>query len=440
MLKYSAKAIPKAGSRLYSTRSKSSSTLLKLFKTSTKVATAVAITYGVGVYYASVNSNFHNTFTTYVPLAGTIIDFLEERDYQKKFKIITHKEAQKNSVPLTSAIEQSTSSSSLASEQDELTKTKKVSANSSATSAKSNKDPLSPKNFFNAVSGTVGEEDREYLPLVLLPDDRDELVNRAAMSLNDLIAGYNASAITEETVLSVSKTLASLAQNSASIAPHYAQVIMHKSENFKKLYQGYQIIWDEYLEKQDENQLAAANSRKANPVFADYNHRLAEEINETELLLVKFINAGKRGSDLDTSDVEYVKFQKIKLESPKKKVYTPLTMSSTCSSIDRQNSNNYMDCATAGASKYDAAYGGFDGSDMALRVELALTLLVTALQHENTPVVATYIQGVRDAVATCPDDTSRESIINEALKCVTVPKDLDLRPVLHDIIFYDKHF
>ena len=78
------------------------------------------------------------------------------------------------------------------------------------------------------MSGTVGEEDREYLPLVLLPDDRDEIVNRAAMSINDLIAGYNAAAITEETVLSVSKALASVAQSSATIAPRYAQVIMQK--------------------------------------------------------------------------------------------------------------------------------------------------------------------------------------------------------------------
>ncbi|KAF5094660.1 hypothetical protein D0Z00_003435 [Geotrichum galactomycetum] len=392
--------------------------------------------YGAGVYYASINSNFHKTFTTYVPLAGTVIDFLEEREYRKNFKTITHKEAEKNSVQLTSAVEKSVGSSSLASEQDEAAsgvKVKKVSANSSATSAKSNKDPLSPKRFFNAVSGTVGEEDREYLPLVLLPDDRDEIVNRAAMSLNDLIAGYNAAAITEETVLSVSKTLASVAQSSAAIAPRYAQVIMHKSENFKQLYQGYQLIWDEYLEKQDENQLVA-NNLKTNPVFADYNHRLAEEINETELLLVKFINAGKRGSDLDMNDAEYVRFKKFKSAAPKKAPLAPLNSNST------KSSSQYIENATATATKYDAAYGGFDGSDTALRVELALTLLVTALQRENTPVVSAYIQGVRDAVATCPDDASRESVINEALKSVSVPKGLDLRPVLHDIIFYDKHF
>jgi hypothetical protein len=409
-----------------------------LLKKSVKLAVGVTAMYGAGVYYASINSNFHKTFTTYVPLAGTVIDFLEERKYRKNSKTITHKEAEKNSVQLTSAVEKSIGSSSLASEQDEPTsgaKVKKVSANSSATSAKSNKDPLSPKRFFNAVSGTVGEEDREYLPLVLLPDDRDEIVNRAAMSLNDLIAGYNAAAITEETVLSVSKTLASVAQSSAAIAPRYAQVIMHKSENFKQLYQGYQLIWDEYLEKQDENQLVA-NNLKTNPVFADYNHRLAEEINETELLLVRFINAGKRGSDLDTNDAEYVKFKKLKSAEPKK-AHTPLAPLNPNST---KSSSTCIDSTTATATKYDTAYGGFDGSDTALRVELALTLLVTALQRENTPVVSAYIQGLRDAVATCPDDASRESVINEALKNVSVPKGLDLRPILHDIIFYDKHF
>ncbi|KAF5105478.1 hypothetical protein DV453_004801 [Geotrichum candidum] len=438
MLKYSTRALPRSGFRLYSTRSRPSSAVSRLLKKSAKLAIGVAAAYGAGVYYASINSNFHKTFTTYVPLASTVIDFLEERKHQKNFKTISHKEAEKNSVQLTSAVEKSIGSSSLASEQDELAsgaKAKKVSANSSATSAKSNKDPLSPKRFFNAVSGTVGEEDREYLPLVLLPDDRDEIVNRAAMSINDLIAGYNAAAVTEETVLSVSKALASVAQSSATIAPRYAQVIMHKSENFKQLYQGYQLIWNEYLEKQDENQMAV-NNLKTNPVIANYNHRLAEEINETELLLVKFINAGKRGSDLNMNDPEYVRFKKLNSAAPKK-AHTPLTPPD---SSRTQSSSTYIESATATANKFDAAYGGFDGSDTALRVELALMLLVTALQRENTPVISAYIQGLRDAVATCPDDASRESVINEALKSVPVPKDLDLRPILHDIIFYDKHF
>ena len=89
-------------------------------KKSAKLAIGVAAAYGAGVYYASINSNFHKTFTTYVPLASTVIDFLEERKHQKNFKTISHKEAEKNSVQLTSAVEKSIGSSSLASEQDEL--------------------------------------------------------------------------------------------------------------------------------------------------------------------------------------------------------------------------------------------------------------------------------------------------------------------------------
>ena len=392
----------------------------------------VALAYGSGVYYSSVNPEFQKTFVKYVPLGGTIIDFLEEREYQNNLGAQANRQRSSPSATtssVVSALENRSSSSSLTSKMtEELTAEEKlkqdIPSNSNATSAKSSKDPLSPKRFFNAVSGTVGDEDRDYLPLVLLPDDHDEIVNKAAMSLNDLISSFNASAIAEETVLSVSQTLANVAQNNAAVAPHYAQVIMIKSENFNKLYQNYRLIWEEYLNTQE--QIAGhETSLKSNPVFADYNKKMAEEITETELLLVKLINAGRRGRDLDVNDPEYIKFKNSAIN---KKKYKPSVILSTKSQPELLE-------GPAALTSYDVNYGAFDGSDISLRLKLALTLLVSALQKQSP--VASYIQGVRDAIAKYPDDSKRETAINEALSSIAVPEDVDLQPVLHDILAYD---
>lgn len=273
---------------------------------------------------------------------------------------------------------------------------------------------------------------RDYLPLVLLPDDSDFELNKAAMSLNALISSYNSSAISEETVLKVSKTLAAVAQSNASVAPHYAQVIMYKSEKFDRLYRNYRLIWEEYLDTQEQITDAANSNFSSNPVLADYSKKLSEEITETEMLLVNLINSGKRGHDLSVTDPEYVKFKTSAAALKKKSallsqnnplpVNVPIT---TPAPVERGNK--------------DTKYGGFDGSDITLQLKLALTLLVTALQQHSKVPLGPYIQGVREAMASYPESTlgMRESLINEALKGITVPEEVDLKPILHDIVAYD---
>lgn len=390
--------------------------------------------YGSGIYYSSINEDFQTQFVKYVPLAGTIIDYLEEREVDKIGARI-NSSIHKINVPkpsFISALEHKPSNnSSLTSRMtEELTEEEKLQnakpSNSSATSATSSKDPLTPKHFFDAVSGTVGDETRDYLPLVLLPDDRDEVLNKAVMSLNDLIASYNASTINEDTMLAVSLSLAKVAQNNASIAPHYAQVIMYKAEKFDSLYQNYRCMYEEYLNTQE--QIAGDISPiKANPVLADYNKRIAEEITDTEMLLVKLVNSGKGGHDLEASDAEYRRY-KASITSNKKKPKTSIPQPAA--------STPPLPTTTSSAvSSSSISYGAFDATDMSLRLELALTLLVGALQ-QHTPI-ASYIQGVRDAISQYPDVKIRENVINEALKSITVPDSVDLQPVLQDILTYD---
>lgn len=393
----------------------------------------MAVAYGSGIYYSSLNEDFQTQFVKYVPLAGTIIDYLEEREVEKIGARI-NSSIHKINVPkpsFISALEHRSSSSSLTSRMtEELTEEEKIesskTSNSSATSATSSKDPLTPKHFFDAVSGTVGDETRDYLPLVLLPDDRDEVLNKAVMSLNDLIASYNASTIQEDTMLSVSLSLAKVAQNNESIAPHYAQVIMYKAEKFDSLYQSYRCMYEEYLNTQE--QIAGDISPiKANPVLADYNKRIADEITDTEMLLVKLVNSGKGGHDLETTDTEYKRY-KASITSNKKKAKASIPQHATASSL-------FPKATSSAVPSSSISYGAFDGSDVSLRLELALTLLVGALQ-QHTPI-ASYIEGVREAVSQYPDVKIRENVINEALKSITVPDSVDLQPVLQDILTYD---
>lgn len=432
--------------KLYSTSSAqkvSSKPFPKVIKRATKAGFALAIAYGGGVYYSSLNDEFQSQFVKYVPLAGTLIDFLEEREFQRNGARAStahqsHNHSVQNSLPssIISALEQRSKSSSLTSRMmEELTEEEKLehrkSSNSSATSALLSSDPLSSKQFFNAVSGTVDNNgERDYLPLVLVPDDRDATINQAVMSLNDLISSFNAYAISEETMLAVSQTLASVAQKNAENLPCYAQVIMFKSQKFGDLYRSYRLIWDEYLDTQD--QLAgetdpASNIQKSNPVLADYKRKVAEEITETELLLVHLVNSSGRGIDLDAKDPEYIQFKTASsLEKKRAKFrYDAQKLAATSSSVQGPP-----------ISKSELLYGGIDGSDNSLKLKLALTLLVGALQR-HTPA-ASYIQGVRDAVSSCPNDiTVRENIINKALESITVPEEVDLKSVLHDILAYN---
>lgn len=357
-----------------------------------------------------------------------MLDFLEEREYQNNVSSRARKAQLENESqdsyyyrrsPVSSAVDSAPTAGS-----DSENRAKSSNTNASSTLSQ---DPLSSKRFFDAVSGTVGG-DRDYLPLVLLPDHQDAELNKAAMSLNALISSFNSRAISEETVLKVSKNLAVVAQSNADIAPHYAQVIMYKSEKFNRLYRSYRLIWEEYLDTQEQFTNTPSDITM-NPVLAAYSKKLSDEITETEMLLVNLINSGRRGHDLEVNDPEYVKFKKA--QAALKKRMKTLSIQSTLPVVPP---------STLAAAKSEASYGAIDGTDNSLQLKLSLTLLVSALQEHSRVPLGPYIQGVREAMTSYPDNAAvKEGIIREALKGISVPEEVDLKPILHDILSYERN-
>lgn len=272
------------------------------------------------------------------------------------------------------------------------------------------------------------------MPLILLPDDSDPQLNLAAMSLNDLISSFNANAISEDTVLKVSKTLADVAQSNARVAPRYAQVIMYKSAKFDRLYRNYRLIWEEYLEAQEQLADNKKTGIRSNPVLADYSRKLSEEITETEMLLANLLNSGKRGNDLTPTDPEYVKYKKAAADLKKRNSALALQNNSTIPVVTSTSTTPSTE-----QQKPEGSFGSIDGSDITLRLKLALTLLVTALQQHSKVPLGPYIQGVREAMSSYPESaiSAKEKLIHEALQGIAVPEEVDLNPILHDILTYD---
>lgn len=504
--------------------------VLHFLKRLTQASVVGSAAYAGGIWYAT----NHPEFEKYVPLSHAVIDFLEEREFQsrvtasirksttepkpddfyyKKVNNIQSKSSLPSSAPsspspssssssastspstnsqVTSAITPSSRVSALTSRLDEeISEEDRLKASShqnNATTARSGKDPLAPTRFFDAVSGTVGGG-REYLPLVLLPDESDEVINLVAMSLNDLIASINNSVVTEESVLNVTKTLQELAQDKAQVKPRYANAVLVKSQHFNNLYQSYKLLWDEYLDaqgSQNNQQTLPSDKKSVNPVLAEYSHKLSKEVIDTELLLVKLINSKK---DMELTEEEKILEHNSDLfyqHQPHHHAYLkdeeeqqPLSYEKTNNEgLDLKNGQSSVSSqlkkeVTQQQAQLDPRYyGAIEPSDISLKLELALTLLVNALQQHSSVPLGPYIQGVREAVdqpynyyktyssssssiqqqssssssssyisqtPTIPKD--RETLISEALKSISVPSDVDLKPVLDDILasYDDQH-
>lgn len=472
-----------------------------LIKRVSQVAVVTSTIYVGGIWYAS----NHPQFEKYVPLSHTVIDFLEEREFSSqaaaRARKVNDQETQllnslyrrkitpsdsvsnttlkssadenRNASQITSAVVPSSNVSSLTSRLDqELTaedRLKSTSSRSDATSTLFSKDPLAPSNFFDAISGTVSSS-REYLPLVLLPDDNDENVNNVAMSLNSLISNINNMVVTEDSVISVSTTLEELAREKATSKPHYANALLVKSQHFDALYQSYKLLWDEYLDNQNSNGVSSVSDKKeTNPVVYEYIRKMAKEITDTEILLVKLMNSK---SDLVlTNEQKDREFQDDYYSRPhhiskgvkdvnKKWINQPETLASSQPSTINitETSSTLVESSNSSSSSVESKqlsiidptiYGAIKPTDLSLQLELALTLLVNALQQQSSIPLGPYIQGVRDAVdhysnrwsypslgntVTSSESHDRKTLITEALKSVSVPKDVDLKPILDDIL------
>lgn len=474
---------------------------LHLLKRASQAALATSAVYVAGIWYAT----NHPEFEKYVPLSHTVIDVLEEREfnsraaararkisdeetqrlntsfyYRKVNPIQTNSQSSSAATPsgssdsskphtrvsssqITSAVTPTRNVSALTSRLDEEfsdeDRQKSSSHKNDATMALASNDPLAPTRFFDAVSGTVGQG-REYLPLVLLPDESDKDVNKAAMSLNGLIANINNTVVTEDSVLLVTRTLEELARKKAAVRPHYANALLVKSQVFDQLHQAYKVLWNEYIDNQDPT---TVSSSKINPVVSEYSRKLSKEVIDTEMLLVKLINSSK---DLELTPEEkdkefqddYYRNQLSKplKESKSKKTQASIdpaksTTNTPISAISKTASTtNTTNSATPVSKPFGidpTIYGALEPSNTSLQLELALTLLINALRPHSSVPLGPYIQGVRNAVENpspysafssqiegLGEKPDRKTLINETLKKISVPQDVDLKPILDDIL------
>lgn len=481
---------------------------LRLIKRVSQAVAATSVVYIGGIWYAS----NHPSFEKYVPLSHTVIDFLEEREYSnqitsqarravdketerlnssfyyrkisppdyskassKPFAGTSDAKQHPNASNITSAVSPSPNVSALTSRLDEEfsdeDRHKSKSSRNDATSAQFSKDPLAPSRFFDAVSGTVGRS-REYLPLVLLPDEHDDDVNQVAMSLNSLISNINNVVVTEESIVSVKSTLEELARKKANAKPHYANALLVKAQDFDNLYLSYKLLWDEYLDNQNSHGLTpVSGENKVNPVVNEYMHKMCKEITDTEMLLVKLVNSKKdmelthEEKDREFQSDYYQKSHNLtnglkdisKQQVNKSESLVSSSHSEAASNLSASASGSTECCCKSKNPQQKPAvdpsvYGALKPSDLSFQLELALTLLVNALQQQSSVPLGPYIQQVREAVELQPNYQSysslenqntistdqipsdRKALISEALKTVYVPDNVDLKPILDDIL------
>lgn len=172
------------------------------------------------------------------------------------------------------------------------------------------------------------------------------------------------------------------------------------------------------------------------------------------MLLVKLINS-KKDMELtqEQKDVEfqtdYYRVPKHNKNSKTLKDTTPQpsesAVSSQLSSLDGFKPAS-ADSSVQTNSLDPKKYGALEPSDISLQLELALTLLVNALHQHSSVPLGPYIQGVRQAFQ-APyktfhnDHVDKATLLTEALKTINIPQDVDLKPVLDDILsgYEDSH-
>ncbi|TVY18461.1 MICOS complex subunit mic60 [Lachnellula arida] len=61
----------------------------RIRRTFTTLVLLIALGYGGGIYYSTVNDNFHDFFTEYVPYGEDAVLYFEEREFRKRFPSVT---------------------------------------------------------------------------------------------------------------------------------------------------------------------------------------------------------------------------------------------------------------------------------------------------------------------------------------------------------------
>ncbi|TVY28806.1 MICOS complex subunit [Lachnellula hyalina] len=63
----------------------------RIRRTFTALVLLIALGYGGGIYYSTVNDNFHDFFTEYVPYGEDAVLYFEEREFRKRFPSVTRR-------------------------------------------------------------------------------------------------------------------------------------------------------------------------------------------------------------------------------------------------------------------------------------------------------------------------------------------------------------
>lgn len=356
---------------------------------------ALAATCYAGIaYYASTHPAQQHTIERWVPGTAVLVDMLEERDYKRtgakaSMSTLMH-EADFSSFKNASRHAQQSSDSG----QDADDGRHK---HSSATSASA--DPLSPTYFFNAVSGTASTTaDHAYLPLILLPDDNHQNphLHAAASNLNDLIATFNSGAgeslIPEQTIKALGEAL-----DAIPARPGFREVLHGKARRFRELHERYRLLWDAYLDTQDQITNGGEGPRAKNPVLGEYNRSVRKEIQETENVLVRLVNSRSRGDgkegeeDLSEEEVRRIRGQEAAPPArAARKQAVPVPVAATPAPQQQQQQKQKQE------QEETVPYGHLNTSDPAIQLTLFLTLLAKSLQTHSAATAAVYMEKVKE--------------------------------------------
>lgn len=335
----------------------SSSLAARRLKVAFNAISGVVFIYVGGSMVAMENDGFYRVFDRYVPYGAQLLEHIEQYQHDRRMRSYQERARQQ---------EQGSSPyirRKYSNEDAEKQQQHEVAAVSSCSSSGEGSDPLSPQRFFDAQSGNI--EERDYLPLVLLPDIRDPLIHRVSFALNDLIASVNASAASADTILNAATALQTLADDVQQSHRDYCDRFAERARTLKT-----------YAESNDrsEHQLKL----------------LSDEIMAIENMLVQHVNTRncsvKPAQQMTTTGENNMPFSLV--------------------------SNN---------------------SEVVLQLQLSFSQLIAILHNQSSIPLGPYIQGLKDAVESF-ELASRQELINNALNGLTIPDDVDLNPIINDII------
>ncbi|KAA8913181.1 hypothetical protein TRICI_003243 [Trichomonascus ciferrii] len=315
-----------------------------------------------GAMVAMENDGFYRVFDRYVPYGAELLEHIEQYQHDRRMQSYQERVRQQ---------QEGTSPYIRRKYSHEETDDHGVAAVSSC--GEGSDDPLSPQRFFDAQSGNI--EERDYLPLVLLPDIRDPLIHRVSFALNDLIASVNASAASADTILNAATALQALADD-----------VQHSHTDYHALFSQKAQALRAYAENSNEQQRSEHQLKL-----------LSDEIMAIENSLVQHVNTRNTTS-------------------------TPVQPTTTTTTQRPTNNKDSM--------PFPLVSGN---SEVVLQLQLAFSQLIAILHNKSSIPLGPYIQGLKDAVASF-ELASRQELINNALNGLIIPDDVDLNPIINDII------